>query len=254
MTVTSRFVGRPPASTCVCLESRMAAPCSSHSRQTLPARGRPSSSSTSSSSVLRRYHSSAKFRIQSQRGPGREDSAEDRDDYDNSPESSEADFMKIEAEFQRIVQQNFDGLELQSREADLDFADAFEGASEDDDVTFWLEVDKPEEPKVEAQELFDWWNDLDEVYVLIFQLNDGEEDGIFTLKDSSEEENNNFILSFESKLEASRYGSKLRDNLQGMEAEIELMGRDELLQLCKELEVGVRIIKEVSHPESCSEL
>ena len=234
MTV-SRLVGRPA----MAMESRMAGPCSSHSsrqvpptqrqRQALPRGGRKFF-------LSKREGCPSKFRIHSQR--------QDGEDWDsNSHESSEDGFMEIEEEFRRIVQRNFDGLELQSREAEMDLSEM--ELSSEDDVTFWLEVDKPEEPKVEAQELFDWWNDLDQVYVLIFQLNDGEEDGIFTLKDSSEEENNNFILSFESQVEAARYGSKLQANLQGMEAEIELMGRDELLQLCKELEVGVRIIKEV---------
>merc|ERR1739848_743631 len=209
-------------------------PTTQKQRQARPVRGR-GGSKFFLSNQQQQLRCPAKLRVHSQK--------QDGEDWDsNSHESSDDGFMEIEEEFRRIVQRNFDGLELQSREAEMDLSEM--ELSSEDDVTFWLEVDKPEEPKVEAQELFDWWNDLDQVYVLIFQLNDGEEDGIITLKDSSEEENNNFILSFESQVEAARYGSKLQANLQGMEAEIELMGRDELLQLCKELEVGVRIIKE----------
>ena len=109
---------------------------------------------------------------------------------------------------------------------------------------------------MEARELFDWWNDLDDVYVLIFQLY-SEEDGIFTLKDSSsgsrncsteseddEEPEGNFILSFECPEEATRYAKRLSERLNGLTAEVEAMERDELLQLCKELEVGIRIIQE----------
>ena len=50
---------------------------------------------------------------------------------------------------------------------------------------------------------------------------------------SSEEEdsNNNFILSFESAEEAASYAVKLSNSLQGLEAEIECMERDELLQV-----------------------
>ena len=115
---------------------------------------------------------------------------------------------------------------------------------DEEDVEIWLEKDRPKRPKVEARQLFEWWNDLEDVYVLMFQLQ-SEEDGIFTLKDSSEPEaNSNYILSFESKEEARSYAKKLSESLQGLRAEIELIERDELLQLCKELEVGIRIVQE----------
>jgi len=154
---------------------------------------------------------------------------------------------ELKHEFHNIIKSKFDGLELEANET----SDLFR--STDEDVTIWLEKDRPARPKVEAKELFDWWHELDDVFVLIFQLNDGEEDGIFTLKDSSEasasdsEEdagNSNFILAFESSQEAVNYANKLSDSLQGLDAEVECMGRDELLQLCKELEVGIRIVQE----------
>jgi len=116
-------------------------------------------------------------------------------------------------------------------------------------VEIWLEKDTPEKPTEEAQELFDWWNELDDVYVLIFQLQ-SEEDGIFTLKDSSTGEGEegegggNFILSFEDAGEASRYAKRLSDSLHGLKAETERMARDEILQLCKELDVGIRIVQQ----------
>ena len=164
--------------------------------------------------------------------------------------------------------QNWDGLQLQGKD------ELSERYQDEFGVEIWLEKDiPPEEPKEEAEELFDWWNDLDDVYVLIFQLH-SDEDGIFTLKDSSasseeEDSNNNFILSFESAEEAASYAVKLSNSLQGLKAEIECMERDELLQvssrwrngtrmrrqlplltlslssqLCKELEVGIRIVQE----------
>ena len=168
----------------------------------------------------------------------------------------------------RPCPQNWDGLQLQGKD------ELSERYQDEFGVEIWLEKDiPPEEPKEEAEELFDWWNDLDDVYVLIFQLH-SDEDGIFTLKDSSasseeEDSNNNFILSFESAEEAASYAVKLSNSLQGLKAEIECMERDELLQvssrwrngtrmrrqlplltlslssqLCKELEVGIRIVQE----------
>lgn len=149
---------------------------------------------------------------------------------------------ELRSEFAQVVKQNWDGLQLQGKD------ELSERYQDEFGVEIWLEKDIPEEPKEEAEELFDWWNDLDDVYVLIFQLH-SDEDGIFTLKDSSasseeEDSNNNFILSFESAEEAASYAVKLSDSLQGLKAEIECMERDELLQLCKELEVGIRIVQE----------
>lgn len=149
---------------------------------------------------------------------------------------------ELRTEFEQVVKQNWDGLELQGKEH------LTERYQDEYGVEIWLEKDTPEKPTEEAQELFDWWNELDDVYVLIFQLQ-SEEDGIFTLKDSSTGEDEegegggNFILSFEDAGEASRYAKRLSDNLQGLKAEIERMARDEILQLCKELNVGIRIVQ-----------
>ena len=143
----------------------------------------------------------------------------------------------------RPCPQNWDGLQLQGKD------ELSERYQDEFGVEIWLEKDIPEEPKEEAEELFDWWNDLDDVYVLIFQLH-SDEDGIFTLKDlsaSSEEEdsNNNFILSFESAEEAASYAIKLSNSLQGLKAEIECMERDELLQVSSRWRNGTRMRRQL---------
>ena len=143
----------------------------------------------------------------------------------------------------RPCPQNWDGLQLQGKD------ELSERYQDEFGVEIWLEKDIPEEPKEEAEELFDWWNDLDDVYVLIFQLH-SDEDGIFTLKDSSasseeEDSNNNFILSFESAEEAASYAVKLSDSLQGLKAEIECMERDELLQVSSRWRNGTRMRRQL---------
>ena len=152
----------------------------------------------------------------------------------------------------RPCPQNWDGLQLQGKD------ELSERYQDEFGVEIWLEKDIPEEPKEEAEELFDWWNDLDDVYVLIFQLH-SDEDGIFTLKDSSasseeEDSNNNFILSFESAEEAASYAVKLSNSLQGLKAEIECMERDELLQVSSRWRNGTRMRRQLPlprYPWSC---
>ena len=116
---------------------------------------------------------------------------------------------------------------------------------EDNGVKVWIEKDGSEEPEVEAQELFEWWTRLEDVYVLVFQLGDGNDDGIFTLRED-EDSDSNFILSFEGKDEAIAYAENLLDTMDEFEAEIECISRDEILQLCTELNVGIKIVQLVS--------
>jgi len=229
--------------------------CVSRCRSGYHSSTQSSSHSNLSSSSRRRRGGGGereRWRVCSHENERDEGMSRSRKEPEGYPEATQEELDELQEEFMKVVRQNFDGLKLELEGKDLEGMDtlkegeAGEGMLDSsDDVTVWLQKDKPKRPKVEAKELFDWWNELDDVYVLIFASVNGDEDGIFTLKDpSSDEANQNFILAFEGLVEAHRYAKKLVPNLDGLEAEIECMGRDEILQLCKELEVGIRIVQE----------
>ena len=166
-----------------------------------------------------------------------------RDDRDERyPEGLQEELDRLQEEFAKVVKQNFDGLDIKGG-ADTTFV--FEDA--ESDVKVWLEkqASDPSNAEDEARELFSWWSGLREVHVLLFQLNHGEDDGIFTLRDSSasgEPSRENYILCFECQDQGMRWADRLVGNLHDMDAEVECIGRDEILHLCRELHVGVRIV------------
>ena len=106
-----------------------------------------------------------------------------RDDRDERyPEGLQEELDRLQEEFAKVVKQNFDGLDIKGG-ADTTFV--FEDA--ESDVKVWLEkqASDPSNAEDEARELFSWWSGLREVHVLLFQLNHGEDDGIFTLRGKS---------------------------------------------------------------------